>query len=107
MKKMLIVMVAMGLSSSAAFAADEVACKWKTLRTECPGKEVEAFKPYNGKKETPDEDKKATDEASCLAAAEKFSKIIRKGTLTAKKVHTVSYKGKDLGKTFEDKAECK
>jgi hypothetical protein len=92
------------MASTSVFAAD---CKWKTERTACPGKEEEAFKPYAGKHQTDEEDKKAADEASCLKTVEAFTKIVRKGTLTAKKSTHITFKGKDTGKTFEDKAECK
>ncbi len=50
--------------------------------------------------------KSVDDEAACLKHAESRFKIVRKGTLTSKKV-TASYDGKDLGKTFEDKKDCK
>jgi hypothetical protein len=104
MKKMLLSAVVITLASSVALAKGE--CAFKTAREACPGKETEAFKPYEGKKET-DDKKEVEDEKACLALAEKGAKIVRKGTLTSKKVHTVTFAGKDLAKTFEDKKECK
>lgn len=85
-----------------AFAGD---CTITTSRKACAGKESEALKPYNGKNPT-DESKKMDNEEACLKWAEKSSKIVRKGTLTEKSV-TAKFDGKDLGKTFADKAECK
>lgn len=102
MKKLIVSAIVIAASST-ALAAE---CKFKTAREACAGKETEAFKPYDGKKETEDK-KDVADEAACLALAEKSAKIVRKGTLTSKKVHTVSFGGKDLGKTFEDKKDCK
>lgn len=103
MKKMMLSVMAMTLASSMAMAGE---CAFKTAREACPGKETEAFKPYDGKKET-DDKKDVADEKACLALAEKGAKIVRKGTLTSKKIHTVTFAGKDLGKTFEDKKDCK
>ncbi|WP_413576529.1 hypothetical protein ACLVWU_00645 [Bdellovibrio sp. HCB290] len=80
-------------------------CTITVDRTPCAGKEVEARKPYNGKNPTEEAKKLDTAEA-CEKWAEKSSKIVRKGTLAEKKV-TLKFDGKDLGKTFSDKAECK
>ena len=90
------------LMAQVAFAGD---CTITTSRKACAGKESDALKPYNGKNPT-DESKKMDNEEACLKWAEKSSKIIRKGTLTEKSV-TAKFDGKDLGKTFSDKAECK
>ena len=89
-------------SASLSFAGD---CVMKIKRDACPGKDTEAYKPYNGKKET-EEKKSAADAAACEKEADKASKIVRKGTLSAKTV-TASFDGKDLGKTFSGTAECK
>ncbi|WP_413291998.1 hypothetical protein ACLSU7_11290 [Bdellovibrio sp. HCB185ZH] len=94
--------VATLMMAQAAFAGD---CNISVDRKACPGKEVEAMKPYNGKNPT-DETKKLDSAEACEKWAEKTSKIVRKGTLTEKKV-TVKFDGKDLGKSFSDKAECK
>lgn len=104
MNKLLLSVIALSFASSVAMAKSE--CTFKTARTACAGKETEAFKPYDGKTET-DDKKEVDDEKACLALAEKSAKIVRKGTLTSKKVHTVTFAGKDLGKTFEDKKDCK
>jgi hypothetical protein len=77
-------------------------------RTPCPGKDAEAWKPYNGKNPAPDSNEKVDTEDACLKWAEKSSKIQRKGALAKKKVTSVSFNGKDLGKTFEGApSECK
>lgn len=102
MKKMILTAMTTVLCASTVFAAE---CKIQIAREACAGKETEAFKPYDGKKET-EEKKEMADEAACSKWADKSSKIVRKGTLTAKKV-TGSFDGKDLGKTFEDKKDCK
>lgn len=90
------------LCATPAFAGE---CVLKIKRTACAGKEAEAYKPYMGKVETT-EKKEAADEKVCGELAEKAAKIVRKGTLTAKDV-MASFDGKDLGKTFSDKVECK
>ena len=102
MKTFFISMMTVALLGSSAWAGE---CKIKTAREACPGKETEALKPYDGKKET-EEKKDVADEAACSAWAEKSVKIVRKGTLASKKI-TASFGGKDLGKSFEDKKECK
>ena len=89
------------LYSTPAFSGE---CVLKVKRTACPGKEAEAYKPYMGKVETT-EKKEAADEKSCGELADKTSKIVRKGTLTAKEV-SAAFDGKDLGKKFADKANC-
>lgn len=103
MYKLWLSALALTVSSSMAMAAE---CSFKTAREACPGKETEAYKPYDGKKETEDK-KDVADEKACLGHAEKSAKIVRKGTLSSKKVHTIMFGGKDLGKTFEDKKDCK
>ncbi len=80
-------------------------CVMKVKRDACAGKEVEALKPYGGKVET-EEKKPAASADECAKTAEKTSKIIRKGTLSGKTV-TAMFDGKDIGKSFSDKAECK
>lgn len=101
MKKTTLI-VALTLAGQFAFAGD---CVLKTDRKACAGKEAEVLKPYNGK--NPTEDKKSADSAeACEKMAEKGSKIVRKGTLSEKTV-TASFDGKDLGKSFTDKSECK
>lgn len=101
MKKTTLI-VSMLLMGQMAFAGD---CVISIDRKACTGKETEAMKPYNGKNPT-EETKKLDNEEACSKWAEKSSKIIRKGTLTEKKV-SAKFDGKDLGKTFTDKAECK
>lgn len=101
MKKTMLIF-AIALIGNMAFAGD---CSITTDRKACPGKEADALKPYNGKNPT-EEAKKFDNEEACVKWAEKNSKIVRKGTLT-EKVVTVKFDGKDLGKTFSDKAECK
>lgn len=86
-----------------AFAAGE--CMLSIDRTPCEGKETEARKPYSGKNPTEEKKEKAKTEADCLKEGEKASKIIRKGTL-AKKVVTVTFDGKEVGKK-EDAKACK
>lgn len=102
MKKSTLIAALIVFGSAAAHAAD---CTITISRKACAGKETEAMKPYNGKNPT-EETKKLDSEEACLKWGEKSSKIIRKGTLTEKSV-TVKFDGKDLGKTFADKAECK
>ncbi len=89
-------------SSISAQAGD---CVLKISREACPGKETEAFKPYNGKKET-EEKKAAGDEAACKKEAEKAAKIVRKGTLTSKSV-TATFDGKAVTGDFKSSSECK
>ncbi|KYG60723.1 hypothetical protein AZI85_12070 [Bdellovibrio bacteriovorus] len=101
MKKTTLV-AALLLMSSVSYAGD---CVITIERKACAGKETEAFKPYNGKNPT-EETKKLDSAEACTKWAEKSSKIVRKGTLTEKKV-TGKFDGADLGKTFADKAECK
>ncbi len=93
---------AVSLVSSTAFAGE---CTISITRTACPGKETEAFKPYNGKVTT-EEKKDVADAAACSAMADKSSKIVRKGTL-GKKVVKGTFAGADLGKSFEDSKDCK
>ncbi len=80
-------------------------CKMKITRQPCPGKAVEALKPYDGQKETVEVKELKALEA-CLEAAEKSAKILRKGQFSDKKV-TVSFDGKELTQTFEDQRDCK
>jgi hypothetical protein len=101
MKKLFVLSVLALATTTQAFAAE---CVISINRKACAGKETEAFKPYQGK-ETTEEKKSVADEAACKSMAEKAAKIVRKGTLTAKKV-SAKFDGKDVG-TFEDKAECK
>ncbi|WP_413288357.1 hypothetical protein [Bdellovibrio sp. HCB337] len=99
--KTTMMIAAMMLFAQASFAE----CELITTRKACPGKETEALKPYDGKNPTT-EKVTADSEDACLKKAEKASKIIRKGTLTEKSV-TAKFGGKDLGKTFSDKVDCK
>ncbi|WP_374076754.1 hypothetical protein [Bdellovibrio bacteriovorus] len=101
MKKTTLI-VSMLLMGQMAFAGD---CVISIDRKACAGKETEAMKPYNGKNPT-EETKKLDNEEACGKWAEKSSKIVRKGTLT-EKIVSAKFDGKDLGKTFADKAECK
>ncbi|KHD88534.1 MAG: hypothetical protein OM95_08465 [Bdellovibrio sp. ArHS] len=101
MKKTALV-AALLLMSSMSYAGD---CVISIDRKACPGKETEAFKPYNGKNPT-DETKKLDSAEACAKWAEKSAKIVRKGTLTEKKV-TGKFDGADLGKNFSDKVDCK
>lgn len=100
--KKIALLVAATLFSQLAFAGD---CVITIERKACPGKEVDALKPYNGKNPT-EESKKLDSADACEKFAEKSSKIVRKGTLSGKKV-TVKFDGKDLGKTFDGTSECK
>jgi hypothetical protein len=102
MKTALMTTVATLMMAQAAFAGD---CTITVDRKACAGKETEALKPYNGKNPT-EESKKLDSAEACEKWGEKSSKIVRKGTLTEKKV-SVKFDGKDLGKSFSDKAECK
>ncbi len=79
-------------------------CTIITHRKACPGKELETFKPYDGKNPTEDSKSLPNIEA-CLKFAEKSSKIIRRGTLHEKNVRAY-YNDQDLEKTFTDNAEC-
>jgi hypothetical protein len=89
-------------SSLSAQAGD---CVLKISREACPGKETEAYKPYNGKKET-EEKKSAADEAACKKEADKASKIVRKGTLSTKTV-TATFDGKPVAGDFKGTSNCK
>jgi hypothetical protein len=84
-----------------AFAGD---CVLSITRDACPGKEDAAFKPYGGK-QTTEEKKSAGSEGECKTHGEKAAKILRKGTLSGKKV-VATFDGKAAGE-FSDKAECK
>lgn len=90
--------------SSAAHAGT---CQLSITRTACPGKETEAFKPYDGKTTT-EETKSTPDAAACGKHADKTAKIVRKGTLTKKEV-MAKFDGAPVegGKTFADSADCK
>lgn len=99
MKKFIV--IGLLVSSVSAMAGE---CVITIDRKACPGKETDAFKPYNGK--NPTEEKKSQDSAgACEKWAEKSAKIVRKGTLTEKKV-TAKFDGKDV-KGSSDKADCK
>jgi len=102
MKNILLMSLILVSFSSTVFADK---CVMQIKRTACPGKETEAFKPYNGKQET-EETKDTTALADCEKLAEKNSKIVRKGTLSAKTV-TATFAGKALAKTYDGKADCK
>jgi hypothetical protein len=86
----------------ASFAGE---CQLTTERKACTGREIEALRPYEGKNPTT-EKVPAENADTCLKKAEKAAKIIRKGTLTQKTV-TVKFDGKDLKKTFTEKADCR
>ena len=88
--------------SQSSVAAD---CELLVDRKACPGKESEAMKPYEGKNPTTERFSTA-DVAACEKKAEKASKIIRQDILAQKTV-TGKFKGKDLGKSFIDKSDCK
>lgn len=101
MKKKFVIATAIALFSSASYAGE---CVVKVKREACPGKESQAYKPYNGKIET-EEKKTVKDQAACKAEAEKAAKIVRKGVLT-KKTATASYDGKAAGSASDSK-DCK
>ena len=63
MKKISLLILAMTLTAATTYAGE---CKIKIAREACAGKETEAFKPYDGKKET-EETKQVADEAACGA----------------------------------------
>lgn len=93
------------LVSLVAFNAQAGKCVMKINRKACPGKETEAYKPYNGKVET-EETKEAKDKADCEKQAEKSSKIVRKGALSLKTVNA-TFDGAALAKPYEGKSDCK
>jgi uncharacterized protein YdeI (BOF family) len=97
--KKLIAVAMFSLVASSAFAE----CKLSITRTACPGKETEAFKPYDGKTTTEETIKKATTQDACVKEGEKASKIVRKGTLSKKAVK-ISFEGKDAGEKSDEKA---
>jgi hypothetical protein len=101
------------LVSSFAFGG---ICELTIDRTPCAGKEAAAYEPYKGKgtgdvkphcdKCNPTVEKKpAKDAAECKAKAEEAAKIVRKGTLTAKKV-SAKFDGADAGNASSN-SECK
>ena len=100
--KITLLLIAAFFAAPASFAAE---CDLMIDRTPCAGKESEALKPYEGKNPTV-EKAPANDAETCLKKAERAAKIIRKGTLTQKTV-SAKFEGKDLGKSFTDKAACK
>jgi hypothetical protein len=100
--KTLIFLIIATVSAPTLAAAE---CVLKIDRTPCEGKEAEARKPYAGKNPTEEKRDSAKTAADCLTEGEKASKIVRKGTL-AKKVVTVLFDGKEVGKK-EDSASCK
>lgn len=102
MKKLIFTAAAMMIVSTSAFAGN---CELTVTRDACPGKETEALKPYEGKKET-QEKKDVADEAACKAFATKTAKIVRKGTLASKKV-TALFDGKAVTGDFADTKACK
>lgn len=89
------------LSTQAASAAE---CELTVTRKACPGLETEALKPYGGKNPTREKTTVET-ETACLKQAEKVSRIIRKDTLTEKKV-SARFNGKELGRVFTDRDPC-
>jgi hypothetical protein len=90
-----------------ANAANAGQCKLKINRVACPGRDVEAYKPYNGKKITEETLKKnIVDETACKEEAEKACKIVRKGTLATKTV-TATFNGKPIAGEFVNKSDCK
>lgn len=90
-----------------ALSAQAGDCVLKIAREACPGpeNETEAYKPYNGKRET-EEKKSVGDEAACKKEAETAAKIIRKGILSQKKV-TATFDGKAVAGDFKGTAKCK
>ena len=69
--KKIILMFATVVMAQTAFAGD---CQITIDRKACPGKEVDALKPYNGKNPT-EESKKLDDAGACEKWAEKSAKI--------------------------------
>ena len=102
MKSIKFAIITAFLWASNTYAGD---CVIKIKRTACPGKTTEAFKPYNGKKET-EEKKSVTDAKACEAEAEKASKIVRKGVISQKRAVAI-FDGKEICKPFTSTAECK
>lgn len=80
-------------------------CVLKIAREACPGKNLEAYKPYKGKTET-EEKKNLASEEACVNEAKKVAQIIRKGTLSKKTV-TASYAGQAIAQEFIGTADCK
>ena len=91
-------------------------CELTIDRTACAGKESAAYEPYKGKgtgdvkphcdKCNPTIEKKpAKDAAECKAKAEDAAKIVRKGTLSGKKI-TAKFDGSDAGSAAST-SECK
>jgi hypothetical protein len=101
MKKLFLTVSLLTLSTS-LFAGD---CTLTITRTACPGKEAEMLKPYDGKNPTEQKEEKATTEDACKTAAEKASKIVRKGVLSKKAVKA-TFDGKALP-DFSAEKECK
>jgi hypothetical protein len=98
-----VLFVALTSLSGIAMAGE---CVLKITRTACPGKEAEAFKPYDGK-QTTEEKKVASSADACGKQAEKASQIVRKGTLSAKSV-AATFDGAAVPATaaFQAKADC-
>lgn len=92
-----------GLFASQAVFAGE--CVLAITRTACPGKEAEAFKPYDGKTTT-EEKKKLSSAGACIKAGEGAARIIRKGTLSGKSVEAKFDGAAVAGSPFSAKAEC-
>lgn len=80
-------------------------CVLKIAREACPGKNLEAYKPYKGKTET-EEKKTLANQEACANEAQKAAQIVRKGTLTKKTV-TASFDGQTIAQDFIGTADCK
>jgi plastocyanin len=73
-------------------------CEFTTTRVACPGREAEAYKPYDGKRVTT-EVLEVDDMEACERKARQAAKIVRLGTLQHKSVQS------SFG-TFEDARTC-
>ena len=97
-----VVFLALVFSGSLVSAKE---CKITVLRTPCPGRELEALKPYEGRSET-EEITDVSGESACWSLAEKSAQIIRKGVLSFKKV-SVSFDGKPAPRSYESQSDCR
>jgi len=101
--KRFVLMSALAFLTTATMARSE--CVLVVDRTPCDGKMEVARKPYDGVNPTKESQEKIKTADDCMKAGEKAAKIIRKGTLS-KKLVTISFDGKEIGKKQDEQA-CK
>lgn len=101
-------LASMTIAAMISVSASAADCVLTIDRTPCPGKVAAARRPYAGVNPTREVKKNAADAATCAKEAENAAKIIRKGTLSAKKV-TAVYGGVPVGRgrNFVDQAACR